>query len=85
MSDLTVEEYRDERRRITFLVRWLTGFIGWVAASTALVFLLDLEDHEIHFGAMVVVTVATVWLFLKAKAVALRFYPYEAEAELAQA
>ena len=66
----------EERRNVTILLRWISGFVAWPSLTIALAFLLvDPGEHILHVIGLLPLGLAAMVLFFLSGRVALRFYP----------
>lgn len=68
----------EERRNVTILLRFISGFVAWPSLTIALAFLaIDPSDHALHVAGLLPLGLAAVVLFFLSGRVATRFYPPE--------
>lgn len=68
----------EERRNVTILLRFVSGFIAWPSLTIALAFLfIDPREHVAHVVGLLPVGLAAVALFFLSARVATRFYPVD--------
>lgn len=67
----------EERRNVTHMIRWISGFIAWPALSISLAMMIDFDEHSLHILGLMPLGIAAVILFFLAPRIAARFVPPE--------
>lgn len=68
----------EERRNVTVLLRFISGFVAWPSLTIALAFLfIDAQEHMLHVAGLLPLGLAAVALFFVSPRIAAKFYPVE--------